>query len=90
MPSITPHGQGIVHRDIKPANILVNSRGEVKIADFGLAKHMDVTQAEKFLETQRGVTLGTPDFVAPEQMIIGAPVDGRADIYSLSVCCTIF
>jgi serine/threonine-protein kinase len=78
------HAQGIVHRDIKPANIMVLPGGEPKIMDFGLAKH----EAGHEL-TASGQFVGTPLFMAPEQ-VLGLPVDGRTDLFSLgSVAYTI-
>jgi serine/threonine protein kinase len=70
--------QGIVHRDIKPENLLVTPAGEVKVADFGLAR---VLSADLSL-TQDGTTLGTPLYMSPEQGQGGA-VDARSDLYSL-------
>ncbi|GIW95149.1 MAG: serine/threonine protein kinase [Pirellulaceae bacterium] len=76
--------QNIVHRDIKPENIMLSVTGEVKVADFGLAR---VTQEGQAIElTQVGVTLGTPLYMSPEQ-VEGRPVDPRSDIYSLGVTC---
>lgn len=72
------HSLGIVHRDIKPANVLVRSDGGVKISDFGIAK----IASQKF--TQSGMVLGTPAYMAPEQ-IMAAQIDGRADQFSLAV-----
>ena len=77
------HGEGVVHRDIKPANVLVDTKGRVKVADFGLAR-MDSPSAEQWGQTMTGMVLGTPDYMAPEQKQ-GSRVDHRADIYSLGV-----
>ncbi len=76
------HEEGIVHRDIKPSNIMIDKRGRVKVADFGLAKAVNV---ESTLMTRSDVAMGTPDFVAPEAMIPGMKVDGRADLYAVGV-----
>ena len=78
------HNEGILHRDIKPENILVDVRGRVKIADFGIAKLVGDAQPEAAL-TGTGATLGTPHYMAPEQLETPATVDHRADIYSLGV-----
>lgn len=72
------HAQGVVHRDVKPANIIVRSDGVAKITDFGVAKITSQTV------TRTGMTLGTPHYMAPEQ-IQGKPIDGRADQYALGV-----
>ncbi|OYW69255.1 MAG: hypothetical protein B7Z21_01565, partial [Verrucomicrobiales bacterium 32-60-5] len=77
------HKQGIVHRDIKPSNVLIDIEGRVKVADFGLAKLSDKTQNSGL--TQTGMTMGTPDYVAPEALMLGSDVDGRADIYAVGV-----
>ena len=89
------HERGIVHRDIKPENILLSKDGQVKIADFGVAKiiaqDLGETSAEKgaFVEsgelTEAGSVLGTPQYMAPEQVAHPLEVDHRADIYSLGV-----
>ena len=76
--------QGIIHRDIKPENIMLSPDGEVKVADFGLAR---VTSNGDTLNlTQTGMTLGTPLYMSPEQ-VEGRPLDPRSDIYSLGVTC---
>lgn len=76
------HGHGFVHRDIKPSNILVGTEGQVKIADFGLAKLLG---AEEESITLVGTALGTPHYIAPEQLRNGEMVDHRADLFSLGV-----
>ena len=78
------HEEGIVHRDIKPENILIDSRGRVKIADFGLAKLASKTE-QQFTLTGTHQVMGTPRYMAPEQMERSRTVDHRADVYSLGV-----
>ncbi len=78
------HDQGIVHRDIKPENILLSRSGQIKIADFGLAKLLALPQTELPLTASRHI-VGTPHYMAPEQMEQPLEVDHRADIYSLGV-----
>ena len=76
--------QGVVHRDIKPENIMLTASGEVKVADFGLARLTREGAANDL--TQIGITLGTPLYMSPEQ-VEGKPLDPRSDIYSLGVTC---
>ena len=78
------HDEGILHRDIKPENILLDTRGRVKIADFGIAKLMGDTLPERKL-TESGAAIGTPHYMAPEQLEKPQDVDQRADVYSLGV-----
>jgi serine/threonine protein kinase len=78
------HDQGIVHRDIKPENILIDQQGRVKIADFGIAKLLGPQREEQAL-TAGGQVVGTPHYMAPEQVEHPRTVDHRADIYSLGV-----
>ena len=73
------HRNGVVHRDVKPSNILLCRDGRVKIADFGIAKADDQTEL-----TRDGAMIGTATYLAPEQLT-EEPVDGRADLYSLSI-----
>jgi HEAT repeat protein len=75
------HEAGVVHRDIKPGNILVGEGDQVKIVDFGLAS---VAQQSGSRLTQTGVMIGTPEYMAPEQ-ITGEGTDCRADIYSVGI-----
>ncbi len=78
------HAKGVVHRDIKPENLLVDLAGNVKIADFGLARIVRGSRDEVHRITLSGMTLGTPFYMAPEQ-VQGADVDERADLYALGV-----
>ena len=78
------HDEGIVHRDIKPENILLDKKGRVKIADFGLAKILG-SEPKDFRLTGARDVVGTPHYMAPEQVEKPQEVDHRADIYSLGV-----
>src|SRR6185295_3259383 len=72
------HNYGVVHRDIKPANIIIQPNGQVKVADFGIAR------IESSQYTQAGTVLGTPAYMSPEQFM-GQTVDRRSDIFSAGV-----
>lgn len=86
------HRHGIIHRDIKPSNVALNQRSEVKVLDFGLAKHIEPDDREReetgesaglsATHTLEGVIIGTPSYLSPEQAL-GMPVDKRSDIFSL-------
>lgn len=78
------HDEGIVHRDIKPENVLLDKKGRIKIADFGLAKLLGKSAGEVTLTGTRQV-MGTMHYMAPEQVEGARDVDHRADIYSLGV-----
>lgn len=86
------HDAGVVHRDIKPENILLDKQGRVKVADFGLAKlvgisEMDMPNAPSTAPylTEAGQVMRTPQYMAPEQIAHPSDVDHRADIYSLGI-----
>lgn len=90
------HDKGIVHRDIKPENILLDRLGRVKVADFGIAKIVASTgddaggvvgsgEISPADQTLAGKVLGTPQYIAPEQISSPGEVDHRADIYALGV-----
>jgi hypothetical protein len=76
------HSRGVIHRDIKPENILIRPDGRVKIADFGLAK---LSTADPAVFTLTHAAMGTPHYMAPEQLDPTAKIDGRADLFSLGV-----
>jgi serine/threonine protein kinase len=78
------HERGIVHRDIKPENILIDTGNQVKISDFGIAKLLEPEPDRIYLTSAQNV-VGTPHYMAPEQIENPKLVDHRADIYSLGV-----
>ncbi|HVE38418.1 MAG TPA: serine/threonine-protein kinase [Planctomycetota bacterium] len=79
------HAEGVVHRDIKPENILLDKKGRVKIADFGLAKLVGADVAAANMLTVTNMVMGTPHYMAPEQVENPKSVDHRADIYAIGV-----
>ncbi|HSM04698.1 MAG TPA: protein kinase [Longimicrobiales bacterium] len=76
------HDRGIVHRDVKPANILLDTRGEPLVSDFGIA--LAVQEAGGGRLTETGLSLGTPHYMSPEQATADRDVDPRSDVYSLA------
>jgi serine/threonine protein kinase/putative intracellular protease/amidase len=84
------HDTGLVHRDLKPQNIMVTRKGQVKVLDFGLARLAEEAARPSGARplTSVGTVVGTPDYIAPEQVSNSHTVDIRADIYSLG--CTLY
>jgi serine/threonine-protein kinase len=74
------HAAGLVHRDVKPSNLLINAAGRLVLIDLGIACPRDAAAPERRL-------VGSPSYCSPEQ-ILGRPVDGRSDVYSLG--CTLY
>ncbi|MCK6512657.1 protein kinase [Myxococcota bacterium] len=74
------HEAGVIHRDLKPENILIEQKGRVVITDFGIARQ---TAGEEVFKTLDGSVMGTPAYMAPEQIKAGSVVDQRADIFAL-------
>jgi len=80
---VSAHKQGIVHCDIKPENIMLTNQGQVKILDFGVAKHLPRSDQSSTVD-RAGTFAGTPAYMSPEVLLEQAP-DGRADVFSLGV-----
>jgi hypothetical protein len=79
------HAHGIVHRDLKPENVIRRSDGQVKVLDFGIARSEPSANATSFTRlTDVGVAIGTPGYMAPEQLV-GGNVDFRADVFAFGV-----
>lgn len=78
------HENGVIHRDLRPGNTMLDQSGLVKVGDFGLARLMGEELFRRKM-TETNLAMGTMDYVAPEQLEAGHPVDHRADIYSLGM-----
>jgi eukaryotic-like serine/threonine-protein kinase len=75
------HDEGVIHRDVKPQNLLIDPTGFLKVMDFGIARLAEHHSEPGRALTAAGVVVGTPQYMAPEQLF-GEPVDGRADLYA--------
>jgi serine/threonine protein kinase len=79
------HAHGVIHRDVKPENVLI-SAGVAMVTDFGVAKALDAsTVGKRDRLTSAGIVLGTPAYMAPEQITADGPADGRTDIYAFGL-----
>jgi formylglycine-generating enzyme required for sulfatase activity/predicted Ser/Thr protein kinase len=79
------HAQGIVHRDLKPDNVLVTTDGRIKLLDFGLVKLTEDSRLDRFTLTEINLRIGTPHYMAPEQMSCAGEIDHRVDVYAMGV-----
>jgi eukaryotic-like serine/threonine-protein kinase len=77
------HEQNVIHRDIKPSNLMITPQGQVKLLDWGLARILQGNSNQDIFITVANQTVGTPDYIAPEQLEDSRTVDARADVYSL-------
>jgi len=75
------HDRGVIHRDVKPANLMISQRGQIKIADFGIALANHEVDSKL---TSQGELVGTPGYLSPE-ILLGNPVDERSDVYALGI-----
>lgn len=79
------HAIGIVHRDLKPDNILITGKGHARVLDFGIAKLAPALRAHEGARTETGALLGTPAYMAPEQISGRGEIDGRTDVYAAGI-----
>jgi len=77
------HAQGIIHRDLKPANLKITPSGQVKVLDFGLAKLATTPSLAMTSVTAAGMAIGSPRYMAPEQITNARDIDARADVWAL-------
>ncbi len=75
------HGQGVIHRDVKPHNLLLDADGVLKVMDFGIARLSEATMGI----TETGLSVGTPAYMSPEQLLADSDVDERSDLYAVGV-----